>query len=80
MGDHTLLGIGILLAVTYVGLLKVAAMNEPLPSEEETDLNTLPSTRAVLLSGLHYLLPVIVLVWCLMVERLSPGSRLSGAA
>ncbi|PSU60381.1 C4-dicarboxylate ABC transporter [Photobacterium aphoticum] len=73
MGDHTLLGIGILLAVTYIGLLKVAAMNEPLPSEEETDLNTLPSTRAVLLSGLHYLLPVIVLVWCLMVERLSPG-------
>src|SRR5690554_1019689 len=23
--------------------------------------------------GLHYILPVIVLVWCLMVERLSPG-------
>ncbi len=28
---------------------------------------------AVLLSGLHFLLPVVVLVWCLMVERLSPG-------
>src|SRR5690606_20930019 len=24
-------------------------------------------------SGLHFLLPVVVLVWCLMVERLSPG-------
>ena len=24
-------------------------------------------------SGLHFILPVVVLVWCLMVERLSPG-------
>ena len=24
-------------------------------------------------AGLHFLLPVVVLVWCLMVERLSPG-------
>ena len=27
----------------------------------------------MLLSGLHFLLPVVVLVWCLMIERLSPG-------
>ena len=25
------------------------------------------------MSGLHFVLPVVVLVWCLMVERLSPG-------
>ncbi|MGF1725348.1 TRAP transporter permease [Photobacterium nomapromontoriensis] len=73
LGDYTLQGIALILAVTYLGLLKIAAMNDPLPTEEETNLDTLPSTRAVLLSGLHYLLPVIVLVWCLMVERLSPG-------
>ena len=24
-------------------------------------------------SGLHYLLPVVVLIWCLIVERFSPG-------
>src|SRR5690606_19454684 len=36
-------------------------------------LEELPQTRAVLLSGLHFLLPVVVLVWCLMIERLSPG-------
>lgn len=73
LGDYTLPGVAILLGIAYLGLLKVAAMNEPLASEEETSLDTLPSTRAVLLSGLHYLLPVVVLVWCLMVERLSPG-------
>ncbi|KLV09562.1 C4-dicarboxylate ABC transporter [Photobacterium aquae] len=73
LGDYTLPGVAILLGIAYLGLLKIAAMNEPLASEEETSLDTLPSTRAVLLSGLHYLLPVVVLVWCLMVERLSPG-------
>src|SRR5699024_8363932 len=46
----------------------------PLPAEDpDKPLEELPQTRAVLLSGLHFLLPVVVLVWCLMVERLSPG-------
>ena len=33
----------------------------------------LPDPKPTIRSGLHYLLPVIVLIWCLMVERLSPG-------
>ncbi len=33
----------------------------------------LPDPKPTIGSGLHYLLPVIVLIWCLMVERLSPG-------
>ena len=33
----------------------------------------LPDPTPTIRSGLHYLLPVIVLIWCLMVERLSPG-------
>nr|WP_194435138.1 TRAP transporter permease [Vibrio fluminensis] len=73
-GDYTLQGVGLLLAFTYLGLLKIAASNEPLPEEDpDKPLDQLPNTRQVLLSGLHYLLPVVVLVWCLMVERLSPG-------
>lgn len=74
LGDHALLGIGILLAITYLGLLKIAASNPPLPLEDpDKPLEELPKTRIVLLSGLHFILPVIVLVWCLMIERLSPG-------
>ncbi|WP_421344440.1 TRAP transporter permease [Aeromonas veronii] len=74
LGDYALPGISVLLAVTYVALLKIAASNEPLPAEDpDKPLTELPNTRAVLLSGLHFLLPVVVLVWCLMVERLSPG-------
>lgn len=74
LGDYALPGIGVLLALSYLGLLKVAASNEPLPPEDpDAPLDRLPQTRSVLLSGLHFLLPVVVLVWCLMVERLSPG-------
>ncbi|WP_439831749.1 TRAP transporter permease [Aeromonas caviae] len=74
LGDYALPGISVLLAVAYLGLLKIAASNAPLPAEDpDKPLDELPKTRAVLLSGLHFLLPVVVLVWCLMVERLSPG-------
>lgn len=74
LGDYALPGIGALLAVAYLGLLKIAASHPPLPAEDpDKPLDALPETRAVLLSGLHFLLPVVVLVWCLMIERLSPG-------
>ncbi|MCR3894080.1 TRAP transporter permease [Aeromonas caviae] len=74
LGDYALPGISVLLAFAYLGLLKIAASNAPLPAEDpDKPLDELPETRAVLLSGLHFLLPVVVLVWCLMVERLSPG-------
>ncbi len=74
LGDYVLPGVTVLLAIVYLGLLKVAASNPPLPSEDpDKPLTELPQTRAVLLSGLHFLLPVVVLVWCLMIERLSPG-------
>ena len=74
LGDATLWVVGVLLAIVYLGLLKVAASNPPLPAEDpDAPLEQLPQTRPVLLSGLHFLLPVVVLVWCLMIERLSPG-------
>ncbi|TWI58340.1 TRAP transporter 4TM/12TM fusion protein [Pseudomonas duriflava] len=74
LGDAAIWVIGGLVAVVYLGLLKIAASNPPLPPEDpDTPLEALPQTKPILLSGLHFLLPVIVLVWCLMIERLSPG-------
>ncbi|MGQ7960328.1 TRAP transporter permease [Pseudomonas sp. SP16.1] len=74
LGDYALPVIGALLALVYLGLLKIAASVPVLPPEDpDAPLEELPQTRAVLLSGLHFLLPVVVLVWCLMIERLSPG-------
>lgn len=74
LGEYALPVIGVLLALVYLALLKVAASVPVLPPEDpDAPLEKLPQTRAVLLSGLHFLLPVVVLVWCLMIERLSPG-------
>ena len=34
---------------------------------------SLPEPGPTAKTGFHYLLPIIVLIWCLMIERLSPG-------
>src|SRR3546814_13539842 len=34
---------------------------------------TLPQPGPTIKSGLHFLLPVVLLIWCLMVERMSPS-------
>ncbi|MGM0534597.1 MAG: TRAP transporter permease [Pseudomonadota bacterium] len=62
------------LAVIYVGLLKVGSRYPVLELDDpDTPIYTLPRTRPTVMVGLQFILPVIVLIWCLMVERLSPG-------
>ncbi|KXS36962.1 MAG: TRAP transporter, 4TM/12TM fusion protein [Halomonadaceae bacterium T82-2] len=74
LGESTPWVVAVALVAIYVALLKVSSYY---PELEEDDPNeavvTLPQTRPTVMVGLHYILPVIVLVWCLMVERLSPG-------
>lgn len=74
LGDAAGWVIGACLLVVYVGLLKVGSRYPVLEMDDpESPVVTLPQTKPTVMSGLHYILPVIVLVWCLMVERLSPG-------
>ncbi|MCK2045316.1 TRAP transporter permease [Chromohalobacter moromii] len=62
------------LAVIYVALLKLGSRYPELDKDDaSTDITVLPQTRPTVMVGLYFLLPVVVLVWCLMVERLSPG-------
>ena len=74
LGDAATWVISLLLAVVYVALIWVGSRY---PELELDDPNApvvhLPETKPTVMSGLHFILPVIVLVWCLMVERLSPG-------
>jgi hypothetical protein len=74
LGDAAGWVISALIAVVYVGLLAYAAR---FPELELDDPNQpvvkLPLAGLVFRTGLHYILPVIVLVWCLMVEQFSPG-------
>ena len=63
-----------LTVVAYIGLVWYAARFPELKPEGETGkITELPLPGPTIKSGLHYLLPVVVLVWCLTVERLSPG-------
>ncbi|MBE0488917.1 MAG: TRAP transporter permease [Halomonas sp.] len=74
LGDATPWVVAVVLAVVYIGLLKVGAKYPELELDDpNSKVLTLPQTRPTVMVGLHYILPVIVLVWCLMVERLSPG-------
>ncbi|WP_136067905.1 TRAP transporter permease [Modicisalibacter radicis] len=73
LGEATPWVVAVVLAVVYVGLLKLSARYPELEEDDPNEEIVLPQTRPTLMVGLHYILPVIVLVWCLMVERLSPG-------
>ena len=64
---------GLLVAV-YVGLLRVACREKRLKMEDpNAPVTALPLPGPTIRAGLHFLLPVVVLVWALMVDRLSPG-------
>ncbi|UYG02818.1 TRAP transporter permease [Halomonas sp. LR3S48] len=74
LGDATPWVVGVVLAVVYVGLLRLGSNYPELELDDpNSPVITLPQTRPTVMVGLHYILPVVVLVWCLMVERLSPG-------
>ncbi|MDJ0949400.1 MAG: TRAP transporter permease [Alphaproteobacteria bacterium] len=70
-GDATPIVAGILLVVAYLGLLKYATLFPELEVSDKID--QLPEPGPTIKAGLYYLLPVVVLVWCLTVERFSPG-------
>jgi len=63
-----------LLTAAYVGLMWIASREEPLELDDpNAPVTELPLPGPTVRSGLHYILPVVVLVWALMVDRLSPG-------
>lgn len=71
-GDASTYLIGTLILAAYLLLLWTASRAGTSREVDEIDL-VLPDARSTIQSGLHFLLPVVVLVWCLVVERLSPG-------
>jgi TRAP transporter 4TM/12TM fusion protein len=63
-----------LLAVAYVLILRVVAAEPDLTVDDPgAPVLALPPLKETLLAGLHFLLPVALLIWALMVEELSPG-------
>ena len=72
-GDGAPLVLGALLAVLYVYSTWIAANQPDLPTEIDVKNPVLPPTWPTVKAGLHFLIPIGVLIWCLMVEELSPG-------
>jgi TRAP transporter 4TM/12TM fusion protein len=73
-GDAAAYIVFALLVAVYIGLLYVGSKEEPLKLEDpNAPVTKLPLPGPTIRSGLHFLLPVVVLVWALMVDRLSPG-------
>ncbi|MBW5799334.1 TRAP transporter permease [Halomonas elongata] len=74
LGDAAPWVVSLVLAAIYIVLLKLGAGYPELELDDPNEpIYSLPQTRPTVMVGLHYILPVIVLIWCLMVERLSPG-------
>ncbi|SFQ40622.1 TRAP transporter, 4TM/12TM fusion protein [Roseivivax halotolerans] len=62
------------LGLVYLGLVAIAARQPDLKEDDPNDPEIkLPTVGEVYATGLHYVLPIIVLVWFLMVERQSPA-------
>jgi TRAP transporter 4TM/12TM fusion protein len=65
--------IGLVVLALYAVSLREAARSPDLPEDIDIDnpkpLDTWPTVRA----GLHFLMPIGTLIWCLMVEEMSPA-------
>jgi TRAP transporter 4TM/12TM fusion protein len=58
----------------YVGTVAYAARHPDLELDDpNTPILTLPLAWDVTRTGLDFLIPLVVLLWCLMVEEMSPG-------
>lgn len=66
--------LGLAVVAIYLALLWVAAKVPDLePDDPNAEVVELPEITKIYKAGLHYLLPIIVLVYFLMIEQKSPG-------
>ncbi|MDR1124596.1 MAG: TRAP transporter permease [Deltaproteobacteria bacterium] len=72
-GDKSWIVFLLLLFLGYLALVALSIRYPELPEGDSEKLLKLPAVTPILFSGLHYLLPIAVLVWCLMFFEMSPG-------
>ncbi|MGA7278466.1 MAG: TRAP transporter permease [Desulfocapsaceae bacterium] len=70
-GEATIWIVVVLLFVAYLALLMLACRVPEL--ELTTEITELPPLGPTAQAGYYFLLPIVVLMWCLTVERLSPA-------
>ncbi len=73
-GAAASVALGIMIVIAYIALMAYRARFPDLPADDPTTvLSKVPDFYEVARTGVHYLIPVCVLIWCLMVEEMSPG-------
>ncbi|MFA0053853.1 TRAP transporter permease [Vibrio echinoideorum] len=73
-GDAATPMVTVALLIAYVALVRVSAKYAAEGGMDiDAELTEVPDPGPTIKSGLHFLLPIVVLVWCLTVERFSPG-------
>lgn len=74
LGAYSWVAVAPLLVIVYLAILRSVAKRPDLRIDgPEAEMLELPPVKETVLAGLHYLLPVVLLIWALLVEDLSPG-------
>ena len=71
-GDAAPWALGVLLGALYVASVVYAARHDEVDFSR-FDFDRLPQTWPTVRAGLDFLIPIGVLIWCLMIEDLSPA-------
>ena len=73
-GDAAGWVLGAAAAAAYFGLMAYSSRHPDVPQDDPTSPAVhLPLPWPTVRAGLHFFIPIIVLLWCLMAEELSPG-------
>jgi len=63
-----------IVSVFYLILVGLAARYPDLEVDPpDAPIAQLPPAGATAITGLYYILPIVILIWCIIIERLSPG-------
>ena len=64
----------ILAGVAYLILLWFASRHPDLEVDDpDAPITELPRAGATAITGLYFILPIVILIWCIIIERLSPA-------
>jgi len=73
-GDATIIIIPLVVFVAYLLLMKYSSGYPELEVDDpDAPIDTIPEIGPTVKAGIYYLLPITVMMWCLIVERFSPG-------
>ena len=74
MPENAFMAVIILCSVAYLILLFLASRHPDLEVDPpDAPITELPHAGATAITGLYFTLPIVILIWCIIIERLSPA-------